>query len=122
VRLRTALDAEAHNRGNSVYFPNRVVPMLPEILSNGLCSLNPQVDRLCMVCEMEVSNKGELKGYQFYEAVMNSYARLTYTKVARIFRRRCGIKPTLSITCSSLKGIARHVSSLARSSSFTWCY
>ncbi|WP_386689219.1 ribonuclease R [Lonepinella sp. MS14437] len=84
VRLRTALDAEAHNRGNSVYFPNRVVPMLPEILSNGLCSLNPQVDRLCMVCEMEVSNKGELKGYQFYEAVMNSYARLTYTKVARI--------------------------------------
>ncbi|WP_439287358.1 ribonuclease R [Lonepinella sp. BR2357] len=84
VRLRTALDTEARNRGNSVYFPNRVVPMLPEILSNGLCSLNPQVDRLCMVCEMEVSHKGELKGYQFYEAVMNSHARLTYNKVARI--------------------------------------
>ncbi|MCK3658390.1 exoribonuclease R [Pasteurellaceae bacterium Pebbles2] len=84
VRLRTALDTEARNRGNSVYFPNRVVPMLPEILSNGLCSLNPQVDRLCMVCEMELSDKGELKGYKFYEAVMNSHARLTYTKVAKI--------------------------------------
>lgn len=84
VRLRTALDNEARNRGNSVYFPNRVVPMLPEILSNGLCSLNPQVDRLCMVCEIELSRKGEIKNYQFYEAVMNSHARLTYTKVARI--------------------------------------
>ncbi|WP_077064993.1 ribonuclease R [Mannheimia massilioguelmaensis] len=84
VRLRTALDIEAHNRGNSVYFPNRVVPMLPEVLSNGLCSLNPQVDRLCMVCEISISDKGEQKSYQFYEAVMNSHARLTYTKVARI--------------------------------------
>ncbi|HBO37906.1 MAG TPA: ribonuclease R [Pasteurellaceae bacterium] len=84
VRLRTALDTEAHNRGNSVYFPNRVVPMLPEILSNGLCSLNPQVDRLCMVCEIKLSSKGKMTGYQFYEAVMNSHARLTYTKVARI--------------------------------------
>ncbi|PJG82840.1 ribonuclease R [Caviibacterium pharyngocola] len=84
VRLRTALDTEAYNRGNSVYFPNRVVPMLPEILSNGLCSLNPQVDRLCMVCEMDLSAKGKLTDYRFYEAVMNSHARLTYTKVARI--------------------------------------
>ncbi|MDA5608670.1 ribonuclease R [Pasteurella multocida] len=84
VRLRTALDTEAHARGNSVYFPNRVVPMLPEILSNGLCSLNPQVDRLCMVCELNVSAKGKITGYEFYEAVMNSHARLTYTKVARI--------------------------------------
>ena len=84
VRLRTALDAEAYNRGNSVYFPNRVVPMLPESLSNGLCSLNPQVDRLCMVCEMQISAKGKLTGYRFYEAVMNSHARLTYTKVAKI--------------------------------------
>lgn len=84
VRLRTALDTEAYNRGNSVYFPNRVVPMLPEILSNGLCSLNPQVDRLCMVCEINLSAKGKMSGYQFYEAVMNSHARLTYTKVARI--------------------------------------
>ncbi len=84
VRLHSALDNEAHNRGNSVYFPNRVVPMLPEILSNGLCSLNPQVDRLCMVCEMQISAKGKLTGYRFYEAVMNSHARLTYTKVAKI--------------------------------------
>ena len=84
VRLRSALDTEAHNRGNSVYFPNRVVPMLPEILSNGLCSLNPQVDRLCMVCEINLSAQGKIKDYRFYEAVMNSHARLTYTKVARI--------------------------------------
>lgn len=84
VRLHTALDKEAYNRGNSVYFPNRVVPMLPEILSNGLCSLNPQVDRLCMVCEIELSEQGKMSSYQFYEAVMNSHARLTYTKVARI--------------------------------------
>ena len=84
VRLRSALDTEAYNRGNSVYFPNRVVSMLPEILSNGLCSLNPQVDRLCMVCEMHVSAKGKLTDYRFYEAIMNSHARLTYTKVAAI--------------------------------------
>ena len=84
VRLRSALDTEAYHRGNSVYFPNRVVPMLPEILSNGLCSLNPQVDRLCMVCEMRISAKGKLTDYRFYEAVMNSHARLTYTKVANI--------------------------------------
>ncbi|MEE6030596.1 ribonuclease R, partial [Avibacterium paragallinarum] len=84
VRLRTALDNEAYNRGNSVYFPTRVVPMLPEVLSNGLCSLNPQVDRLCIVCELSISAKGKMTGYQFYEAVMNSHARLTYTKVAAI--------------------------------------
>lgn len=84
VRQRTALDNEAYERGNSVYFPNRVVPMLPEVLSNGLCSLNPQVDRLCMVCEMELSAKGKITDYRFYEAVMNSHARLTYNKVAAI--------------------------------------
>ena len=61
--------------------PSQVVPMLPEVLSNGLCSLNPQVDRLCMVCEMTISSKGRLTGYKFYEAVMSSHARLTYTKV-----------------------------------------
>ena len=84
VRPAKGLDKEACLRGTSVYFPSRVVPMLPEVLSNGLCSLNPQVDRLCLVCEMTVSNKGRLTGYQFYEAVMNSHARLTYTKVAKI--------------------------------------
>lgn len=81
VRPKTALDNEAIKRGNSVYFPSQVVPMLPEVLSNGLCSLNPQVDRLCMVCEMVISKSGELSQYQHYEAVMNSHARLTYTKV-----------------------------------------
>jgi ribonuclease R len=84
VRPGTALDDEAYNRGNSVYFPEFVVPMLPEVLSNGLCSLNPQVDRLCMVCEMTISEAGRLSGYKFFEAVMNSHARLTYTKVAAI--------------------------------------
>lgn len=84
VRPDTALDKEAINRGNSVYFPSQVVPMLPEVLSNGLCSLNPQVDRLCMVCEMTISETGKLSGYKHYEAVMNSHARLTYTKVHEI--------------------------------------
>lgn len=84
VRHGKPLDLEAHNRGNSVYFPENVIPMLPEVLSNGLCSLNPQVDRLCMVCEMTISEKGRMSGYKFYEAVMNSHARLTYTKVAAI--------------------------------------
>ena len=84
VRPDTALDKEAINRGNSVYFPSQVVPMLPEVLSNGLCSLNPQVDRLCMVCEMTISATGKLSGYTHYEAVMNSHARLTYNKVGAI--------------------------------------
>ena len=81
VNVGSALDQEAQIRGNSVYFPERVVPMLPEALSNGLCSLKPQVDRLCMVCEMSINKKGELVAHQFYEAVMHSHARLTYTQV-----------------------------------------
>ncbi|HKS33277.1 MAG TPA: ribonuclease R [Enterobacteriaceae bacterium] len=81
VRPGTALDTEAHSRGTSVYFPSQVVPMLPEVLSNGLCSLNPQVDRLCMVCEMTIAASGRLTSYTFYEAVMRSHARLTYNKV-----------------------------------------
>jgi ribonuclease R len=81
VRPGTALDSEAQNRGNSVYFPEQVIPMLPEVLSNGLCSLNPQVDRLCLVCEMTIGETGKLVEHQFYEAVMNSKARLTYAKV-----------------------------------------
>lgn len=86
VRPLTALDHEARNRGTSVYFPSQVVPMLPEVLSNGLCSLNQQVDRLCMVCEMTISAAGRLTGYKFYEAVMSSHARLTYTKVWHILQ------------------------------------
>jgi ribonuclease R len=82
VRDGDALDIEARARGNSVYFPRRVIPMLPEELSNGLCSLNPQVDRLCMTCELVVDPRGEIKNYRFYLAVMHSQARLTYTMVA----------------------------------------
>ncbi len=81
VRPGSALDSEASQRGNSVYFPEYVVPMLPEQISNGLCSLNPKVDRLCMVCEVTISSKGKISGYQFYPAVMHSKARLTYNKV-----------------------------------------
>ncbi|WP_271409457.1 ribonuclease R [Pseudomonas sp. Q1-7] len=83
VKVGSALDEEAANRGNSVYFPEKVVPMLPEVLSNGLCSLNPLVDRLAMVCDMTISRAGKLTGYQFYEAVIHSHARLTYTKVSQ---------------------------------------
>jgi len=77
----SALDEEARLRGTSVYFPNRVVPMLPERLSNGLCSLNPQVDRLCMVCELRISSAGKVSRFKFYEGVMCSQARLTYNSV-----------------------------------------
>ena len=77
-----ALDLDAYERGTSVYFPRRVIPMLPEELSNGLCSLNPRVQRLCMVCDMQVSGSGEIRRYQFYPAVIFSHARLTYTQVA----------------------------------------
>jgi ribonuclease R len=84
VPVESALDIEARARGNLVYFPDYVVPMLPEAISNGLCSLNPHVDRLCMVCEMTISDLGRITGYQFYEGVMHSHARLTYTKVGEI--------------------------------------
>ena len=77
-----ALDKDAFDRGNSVYFPRRVIPMLPEKLSNGLCSLNPQVERLTMVADMNISTSGEIKSYRFYPAVIWSHARLTYTQVA----------------------------------------
>jgi len=81
VKPRDALDSEGFNRGNSVYFPRRVIPMLPEALSNGLCSLNPEVDRLSMVCDMQISSAGEVKEYRFYPAVIFSHARLTYNQV-----------------------------------------
>lgn len=84
VQVDSALDGAAQERGNSVYFPERVIPMLPEILSNELCSLNPKVDRLCMVCEIQLNKVGEVKRFQFHEAVMKSKARLTYEDVAGI--------------------------------------
>lgn len=82
VDIDSALDVEAYERATSVYFPGRVIPMLPEALSNGLCSINPQVDRLCMVCEMFINKQGEIESYDFKEAIMRSHARLTYTQVA----------------------------------------
>jgi ribonuclease R len=79
-----ALDVEARERGTSVYFPRKVIPMLPENLSNGLCSLNPGVDRLCMVCDMRVTSGGKVREARFYEGLMRSAARLTYDEVAGI--------------------------------------
>ncbi len=84
VQIDTALDEEAKNRSTSVYFPEKVIPMLPEILSNGLCSLNPNVDRLCMVCEMQINAEGKVIRSRFYDAVMRSHARLTYDEVAKM--------------------------------------
>ena len=81
VAVSSALDKEAYERGTSVYFPEQVIPMLPELLSNGLCSLNPDIDRLTMACEMTIAANGEMLGYRFCEAVIHSHARLTYNKV-----------------------------------------
>lgn len=81
VNEDSALEIDAYERGNSVYFPNRVVPMLPEKISNGLCSLNPEVKRLCLVCEADINLDGEVEAFKFYESVMFSQARLTYEQV-----------------------------------------
>jgi len=86
VRPGDALDATALERGNSVYFPRRVIPMLPEQLSNGICSLNPDVERNCMVCDMQIDSKGQVKAYRFYPAVMRSHARFTYDEVWAILQ------------------------------------
>jgi ribonuclease R len=90
VETGSAIDVDAYDRATSVYFPRRVIPMLPEKLSNGLCSLNPEVDRLCMVCDMFVTTDGEVSAYQFYPAVMWSHARFTYTEVAAILANTRG--------------------------------
>ncbi|MBG6074493.1 ribonuclease R [Polaromonas sp. CG_9.11] len=90
VETGSAIDIDAYDRATSVYFPRRVIPMLPEKLSNGLCSLNPHVERLCMVCDMLVNAKGEVHAYQFYPAVMLSQARLTYNEVAAILSNTRG--------------------------------
>jgi ribonuclease R len=81
VQIGNALDREAYDRSTSTYFPGFVVPMLPETLSNGICSLNPKVERLCMVCDMQVDAEGNVVKSKFYDAVMLSHARLTYDKV-----------------------------------------
>jgi len=90
VDTGSPIDIDAYDRATSVYFPRRVIPMLPEKLSNGLCSLNPHVDRLCMVCDMMIGMDGEVFAYQFYEAVMHSHARFTYTDVAAVLSNTRG--------------------------------
>ncbi len=90
VDTGSAIDVDAYDRATSVYFPRRVIPMLPEKLSNGLCSLNPEVERLCMVCDMFVTSDGDVSAYQFYPAVMYSHARFTYTEVAAILANTKG--------------------------------
>ncbi|MDO9204603.1 ribonuclease R [Methylotenera sp.] len=90
VKPNDALDKGAFDRGNSVYFPRRVIPMLPEALSNGLCSLNPDVERLCMICDMQVDGLGIVKQYKFYPSVMRSKARMTYTQVHEILQNPQG--------------------------------
>jgi len=92
VKPGTPLDQDAQERGTSVYFPGNVIPMLPEVLSNELCSLKPKVDRLVMVCQMQVTAQGKLSRYEFHEAVIHSHARLTYTEVAKMLDP---VKPSL---------------------------
>ena len=97
VKEGSELDSESYERGNSVYFPHRVVPMLPEAISNGLCSLNPKVERLSMVCEMSIDSLGELLDYKFYSAVMLSHARLTYTQVNEMLEnKKSSLRKTFS--------------------------
>jgi ribonuclease R len=103
VRPGDALDRESRERGNSVYFPRRVIPMLPEGLSNELCSLKPEVDRLVMVCEMEVGPSGAVRQYQFYNAVIHSHARLTYTRVAAVLEGREADPPVPAALVPSLQ-------------------
>lgn len=97
VKPHTALDGEAKQRGNSVYFPQQVVPMLPEALSNDLCSIRPAEDRLCLVCEMSVTPAGRIREYRFFRGVMRSHARLTYDQVAALVEKgeRGSIAPAL---------------------------
>ena len=118
VRPGTRLDEAARERGTSVYFPDRVVPMLPEPLSNGLCSLQPDQDRLCLCCEMTVSRQGEVKQSGFYEAVMRSVRRFTYEEAARLLSRESGndnAPAVESATFRSLKALADvHAAFLAR--------
>jgi len=111
VQPGDALDKDAYDRGNSVYFPRRVIPMLPEALSNGLCSLNPDVERLCMVCDMQIDGQGVVKQYQFYPSVMLSKARMTYTKVAALLQ---GEDPALTEEYAWLLPHVQNLNSLFR--------
>jgi len=108
VEPGSPLDLDAQERGNSVYFPRRVIPMLPEKLSNGLCSLVPREERLCMVCDMIVTSSGDIREYRFYEGLMYSHARLTYTQVAAALYDR---DPAV---CAELKPLLPHLENLDR--------
>lgn len=111
VPVDSPLDYEARSRGTSVYFPERVIPMLPEVLSNGLCSLNPSTDRLSLVCEMEVSSKGQVAKFRFMEGIIHSHARLTYTQVGDYLEATD--KPTKkAFTKTHGKDVARNVDAL----------
>jgi ribonuclease R len=115
VKHGDALDEEARLRGNSVYFPRRVIPMLPEKLSNGLCSLNPDVPRLAVACDMQIGGSGEIESYRFFPAAIRSHARLTYTEVAAMLenepgaaaRRRAGLLPHIQALYRLYRQLAR---------------
>lgn len=105
VKPGSALDKEALNRGNSTYFPGSVVPMLPEALSNGLCSLKPKVDRLTLVCEMEIDEQGQISHFSFYRGIIKSQARLTYTEVAEIMKGNKALREQYKSVLSSLESL-----------------
>ena len=117
VKEQSPLDQEAWQRGTSVYFPNNVIPMLPEVLSNGLCSLKPKVDRLCFVCDMQVNKDGEIDSYDFYQAVMHSHARLTYTQVSALIEgniEQCEIDESLQTSILDLYALSQKLGSRRR--------
>ena len=119
VKEQSPLDQEAWQRGTSVYFPNNVIPMLPEALSNGLCSLNPEVNRLCFVCDMQIDKLGEIESYDFYQAVMYSHARLTYTQVAALIdgdTKNCGIREDLQKSVLDLYAMSQRLGKRRRQS------
>lgn len=115
VKTGSALDRVARERGNSVYLPDRVVPMLPEKLSNGICSLVPREDRLAMVCDMRISHRGLGSGHEFYEAVIRSRARLTYTEVDRFLAGgSIGVEDDVGASLGALHGVYRALRSRRR--------
>lgn len=106
VKRGSPLDVSAHERGNSVYLPDRVIPMLPEVLSNGLCSLNPHVPRLAMVCDMTVSRSGAVTEFEFYEAVIRSWQRLTYERVQEFLDDGAlDVEPQVCHSLAELNGV-----------------
>jgi ribonuclease R len=115
VTIDSALDREATRRGTSVYFPGEVVPMLPEILSNGLCSLNPKVDRLCLVCAMDINRQGTITHYQFFEAIIHSQARLIYDDVAAaIFESSSKVPPEIKPLKQEMDNLRQAYEALAK--------